>query len=64
MSALNALSANRENFLGARSRIVDSDVAAESAQLVRAQIAQQSATAILAQANQQPLLALRLLQEG
>ena len=50
-----------ENFQAARSRILDADIASESAELVRTQILQQAASAVLAQANQQPALALQLL---
>ena len=59
--AINAISAARENFAAAESRIRDVDVAAEAAELTRLSVLQQAATAILAQANQQPGLALRLL---
>lgn len=45
-----------------RSRILDTDYAAETAELARAQIIQQAATAMLAQANQQPQTVLALLQ--
>ncbi|MBF0624274.1 MAG: flagellin FliC [Magnetococcales bacterium] len=50
-----------ENMSAARSRIQDTDIAAETAQLTRTAILQQAGTAILAQANQQPQLALQLL---
>lgn len=51
-----------ENLSAARSRIRDTDYAAELATLVRNQILQQAATAILAQANQRPQAILTLLQ--
>ncbi|MES2817916.1 MAG: flagellin [Pseudomonadota bacterium] len=51
-----------ENLSAARSRIRDTDYAAEVAVLVRSQILQQAATAILAQANQRPQAILTLLQ--
>lgn len=60
--AINSVSAARENFAAAESRIRDVDVAAEAAELTRLSILQQTSTAVLAQANQQPGLALRLLQ--
>lgn len=60
-SALNTLHSSRENYKAAESRIVDADIAAESAELLRNQILQQAAAPVLAQANQQPALALRLL---
>ncbi len=50
-----------EGYLQARSRIVDADIASESADLTRQRILQQSAASILAQANQAPSLALQLL---
>lgn len=50
-----------ENVSAARSRIVDADIASETATLTRNAILQQAGTAVLAQANQQPQLALQLL---
>ena len=50
-----------ENVSAARSRILDADIALETANLTRLAIMQQAGTAILAQANQQPQLALQLL---
>ncbi len=60
-SATSALSAAKENFQAAESRIRDADIAFESSRLVRLNILQQASAAVLAQANQQPALALRLL---
>ena len=60
-TATSNLSVSSENFIAAESRIVDVDVAEESASLMRADIIQQAAASVLAQANQQPALALRLL---
>ena len=51
-----------ENVSAARSRIMDADIAAETANLTKLTILQQAGTAILAQANQLPQLALQLLQ--
>ncbi|HEX2796019.1 MAG TPA: flagellin domain-containing protein [Immundisolibacter sp.] len=51
-----------ENVSAARSRILDADFAAETANLSRAQILQQAGTAMLAQANQQPQNVLSLLR--
>ncbi len=51
-----------ENISAARSRILDADFAAETANMTRAQILQQSGTAMLAQANTLPQAALTLLQ--
>lgn len=50
-----------ENMSAARSRIMDADIASETATLTRNAILQQAGTAVLAQANQQPQLALQLL---
>jgi flagellin len=50
-----------ESLRGARSRVQDVDVAAESADTSRAQILQQSAAAMLSQANATPQIALNLL---
>ena len=61
-SAATLLSAQREEFAAANGRIVDADVALESAAMIRAGIIQNIGAALLAQANQQPELALQLLQ--
>ena len=50
-----------ENTAAARSRIVDADFAAESANLSRAQVLQQASQAMLAQANAAPQQVLQLL---
>jgi len=57
----NTLSILRDNLSAARSRIVDVDVAEESANFARQQILVQSGTAMLAQANILPQSALRLM---
>lgn len=51
-----------EQSAAAESRILDVDVAQESAELTRRTIMQQASAAILAQANQQPKIALSLLK--
>ena len=51
-----------QNMSAARSRIEDTDYAAETADLTKNQILQQASTSILAQANQQPQSVLALLQ--
>ncbi|WAR45417.1 flagellin N-terminal helical domain-containing protein [Methylomonas rapida] len=56
------LQSSMENQSAARSRIMDADFAAETAQLSRAQILQQAGTAMLAQANQSTQGVLKLLQ--
>ncbi len=49
-------------MLAARGRVMDADIAAESARLSTITILQQAAVAVLAQANIQPRLALELLR--
>ena len=56
------LMAASENQSAARSRIMDADYAAETANLSRAQILQQAGNAMVAQANQLPQQVLALLQ--
>lgn len=51
-----------ENQSAARSRIMDADYAAETANMSRAQILQQAGNAMIAQANQLPQQVLKLLQ--
>lgn len=51
----------RENLSAANSRIRDTDVAEESAQLTRSNILLQAGASVLAQANQAPQIALSLL---
>ena len=51
-----------ENQSAARSRIIDTDFAAETAKLSRAQILQQAGNAMVAQANQLPAQVLQLLR--
>lgn len=51
-----------ENTSAARSRIMDADFAAETANLSRTQILQQAGTAMVAQANQIPQSVLKLIQ--
>jgi len=50
------------NLSAARSRVQDTDYAAETATLTKGQILQQAATAMLAQANQMPNVILSLLK--
>jgi flagellin len=61
-SIINNLQIASENQTAARSRIMDTDYAAETANLTRAQILQQAGTAMLAQANQSPNSVLSLLR--
>jgi len=55
------LQVSAENQTAARSRIMDADFAAETANLSRAQILQQAGNAMVAQANQMPQQVLKLL---
>ncbi|MES2118640.1 MAG: flagellin, partial [Pseudomonadota bacterium] len=50
------------NLAAARSRILDTDYASETAQLTRSQILQQAAASMVAQANATPQQALLLLR--
>lgn len=59
----NALSIS-SNLEAAESRIMDADIATETALLVRANILKEVAVAILAQANQEPSLVLKLLDDS
>jgi len=60
-STIRNLSNISENVAGARSRIRDTDFAAETAELTRNQIIQQASLSVLSQANQRPQAALSLL---
>ncbi len=61
-AAISNLQISVENQTSARSRIIDTDFAAETAQLSRAQILQQAGNAMVAQANQLPQQVLQLLR--
>lgn len=61
-SVISTLQTASENLTAARSRIMDADFAAETANLSRTQILQQAGTAMVAQANQLPQMVLKLLQ--
>jgi flagellin len=60
--AISNLQIGAENQAAARSRIMDADFAAETANLSRAQILQQAGNAMVAQANQLPQQVMTLLQ--
>jgi flagellin len=60
-STINNLQVAVENTSAANSRIVDVDVAAETANMTKAQILAQAGVSVLSQANQSPQLALKLL---
>ncbi len=61
-SSISSLNITSENLSASRSRILDADFAAETANLSRAQILQQAGTAMVAQANQIPQGVLSLLK--
>ena len=61
-STVGNLTTTAENITAARSRIQDTDFAAETANLTRAQILQQAGIAMLAQANAAPQSVLALLK--
>jgi flagellin len=61
-SAINNMQVAGVNLSAAKSRIMDTDYAAETATLTRNQILQQAGTAMLAQANQLPNNVLTLLR--
>lgn len=60
-SAVSNLETQRLEYLSASSRIMDADMAEETAALVRGRLLQQATASILAQANLQPQIALQLL---
>lgn len=61
VSTINNLSVSDENFSAANSRIRDTDIAAESSELMRNNILQQAAVSVLSQANSAQQIALKLL---
>ncbi|PTR09028.1 flagellin [Nitrosospira sp. Nsp5] len=61
-SAISNVQTAAENLTASRSRIVDTDFAAETATLSRNQVLQQAGTAMLAQANAMPQSVLALLR--
>lgn len=61
-SVVSSLQTTSENLSASRSRIVDTDFAAETAALTRNQILQQAGTAMLAQANSLPNNVMSLLR--
>ena len=61
-SVVSNLATTSENLTASRSRIQDTDFAAETANLSAAQVLQQAGTAMVAQANQRPQSVLSLLR--
>jgi len=60
-SSSNSLGISIENLSDARSRIMDTDIAAETSNLAKNNILQQAGIAVLAQANNAPNAAMKLL---
>lgn len=60
-SVISNINSYKEGLQAARSRITDTDYAAETANLARSQVLQQAGVAMVAQANQIPSGVLRLL---
>jgi flagellin len=60
-SSINSLMVYDENLSAARSRIVDTDMAAETSESTKQNLLAQAGVSVLAQANQNPQLALKLL---
>jgi flagellin len=61
-ATISSILVNSENLQASRSRILDTDYAAETANLTKAQVMQQASTAILSQANLAPQAVLSLLR--
>lgn len=61
-STINNLANIKENVTASKSRILDTDFAAETANLSKYQVMQQAGTAVLAQANAIPQNVLSLLR--
>jgi flagellin len=60
-STVNNIGITKDNLAEARSRIMDTDVAEETSEMVRGNILQQAGVAVLGQANNTPMTALKLL---
>jgi len=60
-SAFAHMQTYEENLSGARSRIIDTDMASETAELTKRNILSQAGTSVLSQANQNGMLALKLI---
>jgi flagellin len=60
-TTIQSLAVKQQNMTASESRIRDTDVAKEAANLTKNQILQQASTSLLAQANQAPSIALKLL---
>lgn len=60
-STISSIAIAKENLSAARSRIADTDIAAETSELVRGNILQSAGVSVLTQANMAPQQALKLL---
>jgi len=60
-ATINNIGIVKENLTNARSRIADTDIAADTSELVRGNILQSAGISVLAQANTSPMQALKLL---
>lgn len=60
-ATINNLGVAKENLMNARSRIADTDIAAETSEMVRANILQSAGVSVLSQANMIPMQALKLI---
>ena len=56
--------ASKENSQSAASRILDADIADETAKMTKFEIIQEVSASMLAQANRSPTIALKLLQNS
>jgi flagellin len=63
-STINNIAVSVENLSSANSRIRDTDVAAETAEMTRNSILVRAGTSVLAQANQTPATALKLIDSA
>lgn len=63
ISTINNIGISVENLGAANSRIMDVDIAEESAELTRNNILMQAGTSVLSQSNQVPKMALELLRQ-
>ncbi len=60
-SATRTLTATKDNYIAAESRIRDADIAKDTSEMIRLQILNNSSVAVLSQANLQPEITLQLL---
>lgn len=61
-SIIGNLNVYEENITAAKSRILDADIASETADMVKSAVLQRAGVAVLAQANQLPVMALKLVE--